>query len=66
MVNRLERQKRETGSTPRIACMMFDLNNLKQINDKLGHSAGDRALTGQIIGCMRIREGKRSLSINVF
>lgn len=45
-VNRLERRKHENGNPQNIACMMFDLNDLKQINDRWGHSAGDRALTG--------------------
>lgn len=27
-----------------ITCCMFDLNNLKQINDKLGHDVGDQAI----------------------
>ncbi|WP_195479669.1 GGDEF domain-containing protein [Coprococcus comes] len=30
-----------TGST---ACIMFDLNNLKTINDTMGHSAGDQLI----------------------
>lgn len=27
--------------TPDVGFMMFDMNNLKQVNDKLGHAAGD-------------------------
>ena len=30
-----------TGST---ACIMFDLNNLKTVNDTMGHSAGDQLI----------------------
>lgn len=28
------------------ACLMFDLNNLKKINDALGHQAGDQMISG--------------------
>ena len=28
------------------ACLMFDLNNLKKINDALGHQAGDQMIRG--------------------
>ena len=27
-----------------VACMMFDLNNLKQVNDTMGHSVGDQLI----------------------
>lgn len=30
----------------RITCMMFDLNNLKKMNDEHGHEAGDRLIGG--------------------
>lgn len=45
-VNRLERQRNEAGLPKGIICLMFDLNDLKNINDVRGHRAGDRALTG--------------------
>ncbi|MBI5368661.1 MAG: GGDEF domain-containing protein, partial [Planctomycetes bacterium] len=38
----LERARREEYP---VACLMIDLDNLKPINDSLGHLAGDRALT---------------------
>ncbi len=45
-VNYLERQRSETAAPGGIICLMFDLNDLKIINDQMGHRAGDLALTG--------------------
>lgn len=43
-VNELERQRKDLGRAGNIICLMFDLNSLKDINDRRGHRAGDKAL----------------------
>ena len=55
-VNHLERQREEHDIQGDIICLMCDLNNLKHINDRLGHSAGDRALIGAAAAMRRAFE----------
>ncbi|MFR0979352.1 MAG: GGDEF domain-containing protein [Holdemania filiformis] len=40
-INQLERLRKNGIS---ICCIELDMNGLKQVNDTLGHAAGDRAL----------------------
>lgn len=58
-VNQLERQRAEDGGLGDTVCLMFDLNGLKDINDQMGHNAGDRALTASAAALKRTfeREG---------
>jgi diguanylate cyclase (GGDEF)-like protein/PAS domain S-box-containing protein len=49
----IARARREDG---RLAAMFIDLDNLKQINDSVGHAAGDellRAVAGRLRACVR-------------
>lgn len=55
-VNRLERQRAEGGGLGDTVCLMFDLNGLKDINDQMGHNAGDRALTASAAALKRAFE----------
>ena len=36
--------QRQVAASDDLACIMFDINNLKQINDKYGHQKGDHAI----------------------
>lgn len=38
--------KRPISETAKIICIMFDLNNLKLMNDRFGHEAGDQLIAG--------------------
>jgi diguanylate cyclase (GGDEF)-like protein len=53
----LERQlKPERGSNRQLGCIMIDLNRFKQVNDTLGHAAGDqvlREMAARIQECLR-------------
>ena len=53
----LERElKPERGGNRRLGCIMVDLNRFKQVNDTLGHAAGDQVLkdmAGKIKECLR-------------
>jgi diguanylate cyclase (GGDEF)-like protein len=53
----LERQLRpERGGNRQLGCIMVDLNRFKQVNDTLGHAAGDEVLKGmaaRIQECLR-------------
>ncbi len=45
-VDRVTRALARSGRTPQTAAVLFaDLDNLKEINDSLGHAAGDQLLT---------------------
>lgn len=55
-VNHLEHQRSENGTPIDIICLMLDLNDLKHINDRLGHNAGDRALAGAAAALKRTFE----------
>lgn len=58
--NRLERQRQENGAPDGIVCLMFDLNDLKNINDKMGHRAGDQALVSAASALKRTFERDRA------
>ena len=58
-VNRLERE-REDREHRDIACLMFDLNDLKQINDTMGHHMGDMVLKCVADGLKQIMEQKEA------
>ena len=48
--------KPERGSNRQLGCIMVDLNHFKQVNDTLGHAAGDqvlREMATSIQGCLR-------------
>ena len=53
----MERELRpERGGNRRLGCIMVDLNRFKQVNDTLGHAAGDQVLKDMaagIQGCLR-------------
>jgi diguanylate cyclase (GGDEF)-like protein len=53
----LERElKPEKGFNRQLGCIMIDLNRFKQVNDTLGHAAGDRVLkemAGKFQECLR-------------
>ena len=53
----LERQLRpERGGNRQLGCIMVDLNRFKQVNDTLGHAAGDqvlREMAAKIQECLR-------------
>ena len=42
----LNQIRKEKGSSEYIAVAVFDVNSLKEINDKIGHTAGDELLKG--------------------
>ena len=56
--NRMALEKRQTQMPDRVTYVLFDLNDLKGINDHYGHSAGDTAI---IAAAESIREAFQGL-----
>jgi diguanylate cyclase (GGDEF)-like protein len=50
--------------TDRFSVVVFDLNGFKGINDRYGHSAGDRTLRDVAV-CLRAVVGERGLSVRI-
>ena len=53
----LKIEELNAAASPRLTLFMIDLNNLKQVNDTLGHPAGDRLICA-LVHCLEQAFGK--------